>query len=87
MQRIGSVLHRLIDTMVAVARAARGDGVARHVEILAGLEQVIREEANRQNWAVDEETSLELLRTDLDLNAQGLGVWLDRERALEAVPA
>lgn len=86
-QRIGSDLHRLIDTMVAVARAARGDGVARHVEILAGLEQVIREEANRQNWAVDEETSLELLRTDLDLNAQGLGVWLDRERALEAVPA
>lgn len=86
-QRIGSDLHRLIDTMVAVARAARGDGVARHVEILAGLEQVIREEANRQNWAVDEETSLEMLRTDLDLNAQGLGVWLDRERALEAVPA
>ncbi len=85
--RLGSDLHRLIDTMVAVARAARGDGVARHVEILAGLEQVVREEAARQNWAVDEETSLALLRTDLDLNAQGLGVWLDRAREAEALPA
>lgn len=86
-QRIGSDLHRLLDTMVAVARAARGDGVARHVEILAGLEQVIREEAARQNWAVDEEKTLELLRSDLELNAQGLGVWLDHLRELEAVPA
>ncbi len=81
--RLGSDLHRLIDTMVAVARAARGDGVARHVEILAGLEQVVREEAGRQNWALDEEQSLELLRMDLELNAQGLGVWLDSLRTLE----
>lgn len=75
--RLGADLHRLIDTMLAVAKAARGDGVARHVEILAGLEQIMREEAARQNWALNEEDSLELLRMDLELNAQGLGVWLD----------
>jgi len=86
-QRLGADLHRLIETMVAVAQAARGDGVARHVEILAGLEQVIREEAGRQNWALDEEQTLELLRMDLELNAQGLGVWLDSQRAVEAQPA
>lgn len=80
-ERLGADLHRLIDTMVAVARAARGDGLARHVEILAGLEQVMREEAARQNWALDEEQALELLRMDLELNAQGLGVWLDRPGA------
>ena len=85
--RLGADLHRLIDTMVAVARAARGDGVARHVEILAGLEQVMREEVGRQKWALDEEQTLELLRMDLELNAQGLGVWLDSLRALEAQPA
>jgi hydroxyacylglutathione hydrolase len=85
--RLGADLHRLIDTMVAVARAARGDGVARHVEILAGLEQVIREEAGRQGWALDEEQTLELLRMDLELNAQGLGVWLDSLRAVEPQPA
>src|SRR5690606_38600056 len=75
--RLAADLHRLIDAMVAVAQAARGDGVARHVEILAGLEQVMREEADRQKWALDEEQTLELLRMDLELNAQGLGVWLD----------
>lgn len=80
-ERLGADLHRLIDTMVAVARAARGEGVARHVEILAGLEQVMREETARQNWALDEEPALELLRMDLELNAQGLGVWLDRPGA------
>ncbi len=81
--RLGADLHRLIDTMVAVAEAARGEGVARHVEILAGLEQVMREEAARQGWTLPEEEALELLRMDLELNAQGLGVWLD-SRALEA---
>ncbi len=85
--RLAADLHRLIDAMVAVAQAARGDGVARHVEILAGLEQVMREETDRQKWALDEEQTLELLRMDLELNAQGLGVWLDSQRAVEAQPA
>lgn len=86
-ERLGADLHRLIDTMVAVAFAARGDGVARHVEILAGLEQIMREEAARQNWALSEDETLDLLRMDLELNAQGLGVWLDSQRVAEAEPA
>jgi len=83
-ERLGADLHRLIDTQVAVASAARGEGVARHVEILAGLEQVVREECLRQSWAMSEEEALEWLRDDLELNAQGLGVWLDRQRVREA---
>jgi hydroxyacylglutathione hydrolase len=76
-ERLAADLHRLIDTQVAVARAARGEGVARHVEILAGLEQIVREEAERQGWCLPEDEIFDLLRTDLELNAQGLGVWLD----------
>ena len=83
--RLAGDLHRLIDTMVAVARAARGDGVARHVEILAGLEQIVREEAERQGWTLPEQEMLDVLRMDLELSAQGLGVWLDASR--ETVPA
>jgi hypothetical protein len=70
--------------MLAVAEAARGDGVARHVEIVAGLEQIFREEAARQNWALGEDETLELLRMDLELNAQGLGVWLDSRQTSAA---
>lgn len=76
-ERLAADLHRLIDTEIAVARAARGEGVARHVEILAGLEQIVREEAERQGWTVPEEEIFRVLRTDLELNAQGLGMWLD----------
>lgn len=82
--RLAADLHRLVDTQVAVARAARGNGVARHVEILAGLEQIVREETARQGWALSEEEALDMLRLDLELNAQGLGVWLDSLR-IEAV--
>lgn len=85
-ERLAADLHRLIDTHVAVAQAARGDGVARHVEILAGLEQIVREEAERQGWALSEAGYMEVLRPDLELNAQGLGVWLDvcREQTIAA---
>lgn len=76
-ERLASDLHRLIDTQIAVAKAARGEGVARHVEILAGLEQIVREEAERQGWLLAEEEIFRILRTDLELNAQGLGIWLD----------
>ncbi|THF61305.1 MBL fold metallo-hydrolase [Pseudothauera rhizosphaerae] len=82
-ERLAGDLHRLIDTQVAVAQAARGGGVARHVEILAGLEQIVREEAARHGWTLSENDALELLRDDLELNAQGLGVWLDSLRVAE----
>jgi hydroxyacylglutathione hydrolase len=77
-ERLGADTCRLIYAQVAVAEAARGQGLARHVDILAGLEQLVREECIRQQWALDEEASLEELRFDLSLNAQGLGMWLDR---------
>lgn len=82
-ERLEADMHRLVETFVAVARAARGEGVARHVEIIAGLEQVVREEAARQGWALGEEESVALMRMDLELNAQGLGVWLDSLRVPE----
>lgn len=77
-ERLAADLHRLIDAHIAVAQAARGRCVARHVEILSGLEQIVREETGRQGWALSEEKALELLRFDLGLNAQGLGEWLDQ---------
>lgn len=85
--RLAADLQRLISTEVAVAQAARGHGVARHVEILAGLEQIVREESERQGWTLPEAEVLDLLRMDLELNAQGLGMWLDRPVTKEAATA
>jgi glyoxylase-like metal-dependent hydrolase (beta-lactamase superfamily II) len=77
-ERIAADLHRLIEAQVAVARAARGHGIKRHVEILAGLEQIVRDEVERQGSPIAEHEVLEVLRMDLDMNAQGLGMWLDK---------
>ncbi len=86
-ERLAADLHRLIDAHVAIAHAARGNGVARHVEILAGIEQLVREEKERQCWTLPEEAVFDLLREDLELNAQGLGVWLDSLHVAEPVMA
>lgn len=83
--RLAADLHRLIDAHVAVARAAHGEGVARHVEILAGLEQIVSDEVARQGMHLPESEVIELLRMDLGMNAQGLGMWLDAQA--ETVPA
>ena len=85
-ERLAADLHRLIGAHVAVAQAARGEGVARHVEILAGLEQIVREEAGRQGWTHPEAEVLDLFRQDLELNAQGLGIWLDFTAGKEPAP-
>ncbi|MCL1825418.1 MAG: MBL fold metallo-hydrolase [Betaproteobacteria bacterium] len=77
-ERLANDLFRMIHAQIAIAQAARGKGLARHTEILSGLEELVREESARQQWALNEEISLNLLRPDLYLNAQGLEIWLDR---------
>ncbi|MDR3212471.1 MAG: MBL fold metallo-hydrolase [Azoarcus sp.] len=84
-ERLAADLFRLIHAQVAVAQAARGEGLVRYVEILAGLEELVREECARQRWALSEEVSLNLLRLDLSLNAHGLESWLDYTAEREAM--
>jgi len=47
----------------------------------------VREEAERQGWTLPEAEVFDLLRMDLELNAQGLGMWLDRPVTKETAPA
>ncbi|MCL2875262.1 MAG: MBL fold metallo-hydrolase [Betaproteobacteria bacterium] len=84
-ERLANDLFRLIHAQVAIAQAARGNGLVRHTEILSGLEGLVREERARQQWALNEEISLNLLRPDLCLNAQGLETWLDRLHEKQAI--
>jgi hydroxyacylglutathione hydrolase len=84
-ERLANDLFRLIHAQMAIAQAARGSGLARYSEILSGLEELVREECARQQWALNEEISLNLLRPDLCLNAQGLEVWLDRLHEQRAI--
>ncbi|WP_323002482.1 MBL fold metallo-hydrolase [Denitromonas sp.] len=78
--RLAADLHRLIDAHVAIARAGADAVDHRHQIIRSGLSALLREEARRQQWTLDETALFDLFAVDLELNAQGLEVWLDSQR-------
>lgn len=77
--RLAADLHRLIDAHVAIAHAGADAVDHRHQIIRSGLSALLREEARRQQWTLDEAALFDLFAVDLELNAQGLEVWLDSE--------
>lgn len=79
-QQLGTSLIAQIDAMVDLAR--RCDGRPdRHERLVAGLTRLYVERAQRQGNADAAVRVPQLLEMDIGLNAQGLGVWLDRSRA------
>lgn len=78
---LGATLHRRVDDLVACALRSRATpaGPLRHAEIHAALTQYMLDEARTAGVTLDEEAILDLWETDLDLDAQGLGVWLDQQ--------
>ena len=76
-QRMGGDLHRLIEAHEQMARQERDAGLARHQRLRAGVERIVREEAKRNAWRLSETALLSLFANDIELNAQGLGAWLD----------
>lgn len=76
--RLADDLHRLVDRHAAIARSAEGCGEERVAAIRNGLERLVHEESEAQDWALQGDAAIELLAMDLDLNARGLDVWLER---------
>jgi glyoxylase-like metal-dependent hydrolase (beta-lactamase superfamily II) len=72
----GAELHRSIDEHVRVARAAP-PGPDRHQAIKAGLTAQLLANLSRQGVPLPQAQALEVFANDLELNSQGLGVWLD----------
>ncbi|MBB1473611.1 MULTISPECIES: MBL fold metallo-hydrolase [unclassified Luteimonas] len=83
--RVGAGLVEQVDAMVAIARTL-GDAPDRHAVLKRELTALYVERARRHGIAEAEWQVPALLEMDIELNAQGLAVWLARERrkALEA---
>lgn len=75
--RLGADLHRLIDAHVAAALRYRDAGAGRHERIKADLTAILLDEARRHGWRMALDGLLRLMAADVELNAQGLGAWLD----------
>lgn len=76
--RLADDLAALVDAMVAIARAADGHA-DRHARMVTGLAALYVGHA-RAHGVDDPATRVaEVLGNDIEINAQGLGVWLDRK--------
>lgn len=75
--RLGDDLVELVDAMVAIAREAHGHD-DRHVRIVAGLSALYLERAAAHGVTDAPRVVADVLGGDIEINAQGLGVWLDR---------
>jgi glyoxylase-like metal-dependent hydrolase (beta-lactamase superfamily II) len=74
--KLANDLHQQIDAMVALARDA--DGRAdRHGILVAALTDLYARRAEAHGWTKGRDALRELLGMDIELNAQGLAVWLD----------
>ncbi|HQR03322.1 MAG: MBL fold metallo-hydrolase [Proteobacteria bacterium] len=78
--RLAADMHRLIDAHVAIGTRHRHAGSERLHRISTDLNTLYEQEARDQGWAMQGETLLDFLAMDIDLNAQGIGIWLDGTR-------
>jgi len=78
--QLGSLMFEQIDAMVALARHCQGGGQERHAELRRRLAELYIQRLRAHGCTLAGDEVLELLEMDIELNAQGLEVWLDRAR-------
>ena len=84
-ERLAADLHAQIDAMVALAHAADGKP-DRHDLLVNTLTTLYATRAAAHGWPGGRAGLRELLQMDVELNAQGLGVWLDHQRRQSSTP-
>lgn len=79
-ERLAADLLAQIDAMVQAARHCNtGSRVDRHRCIVDALSAMCLARARAHECPLDDAGVLQVLGMDIELNAQGLGVWLDRD--------
>ncbi|PKO33376.1 MAG: MBL fold metallo-hydrolase [Betaproteobacteria bacterium HGW-Betaproteobacteria-7] len=77
----GAELLRHLDRLVAIAEAEAGAGSDRHGRVKAAMEAYLMTEIRAHGCTLPDTRLQEIWETDLELNAQGLVVWLDSQAA------
>ena len=76
-QRLGALLLSLIDELVALGHASR-NAPDRHEALKAGQFEIFKRSLAAHGCTMEPEAIARLLAMDLELNAQGMAIWLDR---------
>jgi hypothetical protein len=77
--KLASDLHEQIDAMADIARAHATDA-DRHAKITRDLAWLYISRAKSHGCTFDDGKIRDLLSMDIELNAQGLEVWVDRQK-------
>ncbi len=75
--RLAPLLLAQVDAMVALAEGLR-NATDRHAALKTGMQAQALQQL-QQHGVADADAALASLALDIELNAQGLGVWLDRD--------
>ncbi len=76
-ERAARQMHELIDTFVVMAKAVR-DAPNRHARLIQGQRDILLPRLRAHGCTLSDVEIERLLASDYELNAQGLGIWLDR---------
>ena len=90
LQQLGHEYLEQLDAVIALGErtaAAISSAEDRHVALVEGLGELYLERVQRLAGDLPRERVLELLDMDIELNAQGMGVWLAGAAAQPAAPA
>ncbi|KQU81471.1 MULTISPECIES: MBL fold metallo-hydrolase [unclassified Rhizobacter] len=77
--RLGEMMLAQVDEIVALGERMRPlPAPARHAALMAGLSDLYWARLQQFGSPVPRDDAMALLAMDLELNAQGIGIWLDR---------
>ena len=79
LQQLGREYLEQLDAVIALglrAAAASPNAEDRHVALVEGLSELYLDRVGRLGGGLSRERVLELMDMDIELNAQGMGVWL-----------
>lgn len=76
-KRQGEELLRHLDALIALALPEKKAGAERHARIKEAMTRYVLAQIRAHGCTLPEAALLDLWETDLELNAQGLEIWLD----------
>lgn len=78
LKRLADDLHRMLDEYVALGERLRKPCKNRHERLKAGVEEIMLQALQKHGCNLPLQEICRLLGMDFELNAQGIGVWLDK---------
>lgn len=77
-QRLAGELHHMLDQFVDLGERCKNHGEDRHEQLKNGVAQIMNQALRAHGCKLPDEKIRQLVGMDYELNAQGIGVWLDK---------